>query len=301
MGKQKNAKPNANLKAAGDAGAAGGTEDLGATDGTGPGAEKPVASPADATTEAGIPASGRSDAADADPAAAVPGAAVATGEETQAEGVSDEQAQETEKESAEGAVAQGSGDHDLAGSKGASVSGVEESGGRAVRAIFDDAAGENAEATASDDGLGDGDGIHDGRDQNAASGTIHQQLTVGELARSIAACGYFYAKVDSAELFTQDEAAIMADFVRDNPDAPLLAMLKHLEITMRYPVVVPNHADMLSLSLFRHACLAAFEFERCQAADEKPPQYAYGGSRWPGEQALQVQDNAFSPSGFAAR
>lgn len=93
----------------------------------------------------------------------------------------------------------------------------------------------------------------------------------------------------------------MADFVRDNPEAPVPAMFVHLGMQKRYPRTTPNTADLFVLSLFHAACKAAFQFEAELAAEEaaKAPAATAGG--WPGERAMQPQPEAFSPSGFSPR
>lgn len=91
----------------------------------------------------------------------------------------------------------------------------------------------------------------------------------------------------------------MADFVRDNPEAPLLAMYKHLELTLRLAQTQPNNADMLALSLFRHACLAAFEYERCEAAERAAAEFnALPVVSWGGATALDPIQPALQPTGF---
>ncbi|MCF6120526.1 hypothetical protein L2449_27255 [Mesorhizobium muleiense] len=131
-------------------------------------------------------------------------------------------------------------------------------------------------------------------------------LSVAELARAVAGGALVFANggmaVDFEHVFDSEEAAIMADFVRDNPDAPVTAMLIHLGLKKRQPRTEPNTADMMVLSLFHSACVAAFKFEADRAAEEaaaKAKPEPSGG--WPGERALQPQKPALSPSGFTPR
>ncbi|RWN78063.1 MAG: hypothetical protein EOS02_09900 [Mesorhizobium sp.] len=132
------------------------------------------------------------------------------------------------------------------------------------------------------------------------------KLDVAELARATAGGARLFANgglaVDYEDVFSRDEAAIMADFVRDNPDAPVEAMFIHLGLKKRYPRTEPNTADLFVLSLFHAACRAAIKFEADQASAEaaaKAKPEPSGG--WPGERALQPQKPALSPSGFSPR
>ncbi|RWF49964.1 MAG: hypothetical protein EOS50_30250 [Mesorhizobium sp.] len=143
----------------------------------------------------------------------------------------------------------------------------------------------------------------------AASGEAEDDLdafTVAELARAIAGGARVFASgglaVDYEEVFSRDEAAIMADFVRDNPDAPVTAMFIHLGLKKRYPRTEPNTADLFVLSLFHSACLAAFKFEAERAAEEAAAQAKPAPSGgWPGERALIPEKPAMSPTGFSPR
>lgn len=132
------------------------------------------------------------------------------------------------------------------------------------------------------------------------------RFDVAGLARAIAGGARLFADggmvTEYQDVFDLEEAAIMADFVRDNPDAPLEAMFIHLGLKKRYPRTEPNRADMFVLSLFHAACKAAFKFEADQAAEEaaSAAQPAPAGS-WPGERAMQPSDPVFAPTGFTAR
>jgi hypothetical protein len=101
--------------------------------------------------------------------------------------------------------------------------------------------------------------------------------------------------------FRVGEAEIMADFVRENPEAPVLAMYKHLEIAKRLQPTLPNAEDMLVLSLFHAAVTYGVAYERVQAAEADAPEALTRTAVWPGDRAFRVQDPAFSPSGFSPR
>lgn len=129
---------------------------------------------------------------------------------------------------------------------------------------------------------------------------------VAELARATAGGARLFASgglaVDYRDIFDREEAAIMADFVRDNPDAPVPAMFIHLSLHKRYPRTEPNTADLFVLSLFHAACKAAIDFERQVAAEKAAAEFAAApAGRWPGEQAMKPQPEAFAPSGFSPR
>ncbi|RWI96082.1 hypothetical protein [Mesorhizobium sp.] len=130
-------------------------------------------------------------------------------------------------------------------------------------------------------------------------GTSRVELLARRCAR---AAREFAGGVGAGQLFDREEAEIMADFVRDNPDAPVLAMFNHLTLKKRYPRTIPNRADEFMLSLFHAACLAAHRFEDDQAAEEaaranKPAPAA----SWPGEKAMKPADPPFAATGFSPR
>lgn len=100
-------------------------------------------------------------------------------------------------------------------------------------------------------------------------------------------------------MFSNEEAGIMVDFVRVNPDAPLLAMYKHLELVKRLRPATPSAEDLLALTVFHAAASAAIAYERGLAAEATTPRPAAGG--WPGERAFKPQEPAFTPSGFSPR
>ncbi|MCZ8545060.1 hypothetical protein OOJ09_12775 [Mesorhizobium qingshengii] len=131
-------------------------------------------------------------------------------------------------------------------------------------------------------------------------------LSVAELARAVAGGARVFANggmaVDFEHVFDSEEAAIMADFVRGNPEAPAEAMFIHLGLKKRYPRTEPNTADHFVLSLFHAACRAALKFEQQVAAEKAAAEFAAApAGGWPGERALEPQKPAFSPSGFSPR
>ncbi|TDR35707.1 hypothetical protein [Aquamicrobium defluvii] len=129
-------------------------------------------------------------------------------------------------------------------------------------------------------------------------------MSLAQLAREVSGMAATYASREPIDIegftwirvFDAEESDIMANFVLENPDAPLLAMYKHLEIQKSLPATIPSNADMLALSVFRHACLAALEFMRCELAELAKPVPQSSG--WPGEQALQVTHSPFEATGF---
>jgi len=132
------------------------------------------------------------------------------------------------------------------------------------------------------------------------------RFDVAELARATAGGARLFANgglaVDYENVFDREEATIMADFVRDNPDAPVEAMFIHLSLKKRYPRTEPNNADMLVLSLFHAACVAAFKFEQQAAAVKAAAEFAAApAASWPGERAFEPEKPVFSPSGFSPR
>jgi hypothetical protein len=133
---------------------------------------------------------------------------------------------------------------------------------------------------------------------------VKNPFDLTELARSVGFAGRVYAAggshVDLDDAFTRSEAVIMADFVRANPDAPLMAMYKHLEIAQRLQPTTPNAEDMLVLSLFHAAVTCGLAFERAQAAEASEPE-APRTAVWPGDRSFKVQEPAFSPTGFSPR
>lgn len=134
--------------------------------------------------------------------------------------------------------------------------------------------------------------------------TFRSPLDVAELARGVGAAARFFADgaVGEPDIFEREEAAIMADFVRANPDAPVLAMFNQLTLVKRSPRTEPNLADVFVLSLFHAACLAAHKFEADQAAEEAArAEKPAAAPPWPGEQAFKPQDAGFAPTGFSPR
>lgn len=134
--------------------------------------------------------------------------------------------------------------------------------------------------------------------------TFKSPLDIAELARGVAGAARFFADgaVGAPGLFDREEAAIMADFVRGNPDAPVEAMFIHLGLQKRYVRTEPNRADLFVLSLFHAACKAAFKFEADQTAEAEAAKVKPEPSgRWPGERAMQPSDPVFAPTGFSPR
>jgi len=167
------------------------------------------------------------------------------------------------------------------------------------------AAGDEKPADATD--AGEVHGAADaGADADDAEGDQPDEMpmTIAQLAREVSGLAELFASREPIDIegfswirvFDAEEAEIMADFVLENPRAPLLAMYKHLEIQKSLPATTPNNADMMALSLFRHACLAALEFQRCELAELLKPVPQSSG--WPGEQALQVTHSPFEATGF---
>lgn len=153
-------------------------------------------------------------------------------------------------------------------------------------------------------------GLNEIRPDAAPAADLDDDLTfksphgIAELARVVGASARYFSSDawDGSDFFTSEEAAIMADFVRDNPDAPVEAMFIHLSLKKRYPRTEPNRADLFVLSLFHAACKAAIAFEADQAAEQaaaKTKPAPSGG--WPGDRALQPSKPAMSPSGFSPR
>jgi hypothetical protein len=133
--------------------------------------------------------------------------------------------------------------------------------------------------------------------------TFRTPLGIEELARGVGAAARLFANTSSGgevDIFTKDEAAIMVDFVRANPDAPVLAMFNHLTLTKRLPRTSPNRDDEFVLTLFHAAVKAAHQLEADRAAEQAAKQPAPQGT-WPGEQALKPAEPAFSPTGFSPR
>lgn len=91
----------------------------------------------------------------------------------------------------------------------------------------------------------------------------------------------------------------MVGFVRDNPEAPLLAMYNHLRLAKRYPETAMNSGDLLALTLFHAAVTAALAFERMQAERAAKEAAAAPAENWPGEQAFKPQPGPFDPVGLS--
>lgn len=130
------------------------------------------------------------------------------------------------------------------------------------------------------------------------------RFDIAQLARGCAVGGQAFADgafdINSQHVFTREEAEIMVGFVRDNPEAPLLAMYNHLRLAKRYPETAMNSGDLLALTLFHAAVTAALAFERTRA-DEKAASEAAAAPAdgWPGEQAFKPQPGPFDPVGLS--
>lgn len=136
----------------------------------------------------------------------------------------------------------------------------------------------------------------------------YRHFDIAHLARSCAAGARLFAEVrvngpelvDYDDVFSIEEASVMSDFVRANPDAPLLAMYKHLELVKRLAPTTPNAEDMLALTVFHATASAAIAYERALAAKAARPAPTPAGG-WPGERSFKPQKPAFTPSGFSPR
>lgn len=134
--------------------------------------------------------------------------------------------------------------------------------------------------------------------------TFRSPLDIAELARGVGAAARFFADgaVGEPDMFDREEAAIMADFVRANPDAPVLAMFNQLTLVKRYDRTEPNLADVFVLTLFHAACTAAFKFHLAQEAEKAGmASRSSPASTWPGEQAFKPQEAGFAATGFSPR
>lgn len=91
----------------------------------------------------------------------------------------------------------------------------------------------------------------------------------------------------------------MAEFVRDNPDAPIDALPIHLALKKREPRRELSAVDRFALTMFRTACLAAIAFDKEQGALQPQPAPPAGG--WPGKRAFDPEPGPFAATGFSAR
>jgi hypothetical protein len=133
--------------------------------------------------------------------------------------------------------------------------------------------------------------------------TFRTPLGIEELARGVGAAARLFANTWSGgevDIFTKEEAGVMADFVRANPDAPVLAMFNHLTLTKRLARTSPNRDDEFVLTLFHAAVKAAHQLEADRAAEQAAKQPAPQGT-WPGELGFKPQEPAFAPTGFSPR
>lgn len=126
--------------------------------------------------------------------------------------------------------------------------------------------------------------------------------TSGFAAAAAALVPYYLPDMTSGPIFSHPEAETMAAFVRDHPDAPLMAMWKQVELKHKQPATIPNNADMLALTIFHNVCQAVLAYEKAEAADQAERE-ARGDQQtfWPGEQAFQVQTGGFEATGYTPR
>lgn len=243
-------------------------------------------------------------------------------------------------QSAENPAAQGTGDPDGAGGAAetnvaglGTADGIAPSDSHGVAGVVDDkerhgSGAGNSDAQASQPDLGDGSAA--GADEGEAEadhvltnwlGDIFAELpsrfnaaVAGEVYRSrsfpisgfaaaaAALVPYYLPDMKIDPIFSHAEAETMAAFVRDHPDAPLLAMWKQVELKHKLPATIPNNADMLALTVFHHACRAVLAYERAEAADKADREARYiPAAVWPGEQSFQVQAGGFEATGFTPR
>lgn len=105
--------------------------------------------------------------------------------------------------------------------------------------------------------------------------------------------GYF-----SAWPLTLEEAQVMVDFVRDNPEAPVDAMSIHLALTKRQPRVELSAVDRFALKLFHQAVTAAIAFDKEIEAIELGKLQPQPLGRYPGRQSFVPEPAPFAPTGF---
>lgn len=139
----------------------------------------------------------------------------------------------------------------------------------------------------------------------AVAGEVYRSRSFpisGFAAAAAALVPYYLPDMKIDPIFSHAEAETMAAFVRDHPDAPLLAMWKQVELKHKLPATIPNNADMLALTIFHNACQAVLAYEKAEAADQAERE-ARGDQQtfWPGDQALQVQTGGFEATGFTPR
>ncbi len=113
---------------------------------------------------------------------------------------------------------------------------------------------------------------------------------------------YYLPDTKIGPIFSHHESETMAAFVRANPDAPLLAMWKQVELKHKLPATIPNNADMLALTVFHGVCQAVLAYEKAEAADQAEREAReIPTATWHGEQSFQVQAGGFEATGFTPR
>ena len=126
------------------------------------------------------------------------------------------------------------------------------------------------------------------------------------MARGVALGARVYAtKLDNAsaihrmhESLTRDDAQIMADFVRANPEAPVDAMSIHLALTRRQPRGELSAVDRFALKLFHQAVTAAIAFDKEIEAINLAKLQPQPIGHYPGRQSFVPEPAPFAPTGF---
>lgn len=110
--------------------------------------------------------------------------------------------------------------------------------------------------------------------------------------------------LNSPEKGERNPARVLAQFYRDNPDAPLAAGFQQLRLKGFGPLTnaETSRGVILQFTVFRaviDASLAFMKAERAeveaQKSDSQPQQF------WPGEKTNQREPGPFEPSGFTPR
>lgn len=158
---------------------------------------------------------------------------------------------------------------------------------------------ETGDAAGADPAGGSGGGADDVDLDDVLTG-----FGIADMARSAAATARLYAAKGQAvrfeDVFTVEDAQIMADFVRDNPEAPVDAMAIHLGLKKRAPRAELSPVDRFALKLFHQAVMAAIAFDKEVKAIELE-KIAHGttmAGRYPGLRSFTREPAPFSPTGF---
>jgi len=152
-----------------------------------------------------------------------------------------------------------------------------------------------------------GGGAGDGGDEQADD----DELTKEHRARKAARVAYVGAKhyglgldVDKIAAGIEEPAEFRAagDFILANRDAPASSIPIHLALQNLGGSRSPSAVETMLWSVYRGAFLMVHdhldgEEKAAAAAKVTPP----AGGSWPGEQTLQPQQPAFSPTGFSPR